>query len=70
MTDEAKALLATVEDMRRKAIDTRDRAHKLSETLRGAATRIRMGYDPQVELRALRRRGVSIGEREPEVAGA
>lgn len=61
MTDGAKALLATIEDMRRKAIERRDRAHRLQEQLRGAATRLRMGYDPEQEVLMLRRRGVEIG---------
>jgi hypothetical protein len=67
LTDEAKALLADVEDRQRKAIDTRDRKHREAMTLRGAATRLRMGYDPEDIARDLRKRGIEIDTKAAEV---
>ena len=60
MTDEAKALLATLTVQERRAVETRDRAHRLAGTLRGAMTAIRMGDDPDVIALRLRKRGVEI----------
>lgn len=65
MTPEAKALLAEVEDARDKAIDRRDRAHRLAETLRGAATALRMGEDYEFVALRLRKRGVTLKEEIP-----
>lgn len=60
MTDEAKLLLATLETQERRAVDTRDRMHRLAGTLRGAMTALRMGDDPEVIALRLKKRGVEV----------
>lgn len=62
MTDAAKALLAEIEADHRRAIDTRDRAHRRAGTLRGAATALRMGDDPELVAMQLRKRGIEVGD--------
>lgn len=61
MSPEAKALLATLTAQERRAVDARDRAHRLAGTLRGAMTALRMGEDAEIIALRLKKRGVEIG---------
>lgn len=65
MTDEAKTLLATLETQARRAVETRDRMHRLANTLRGACTALRCGDDPEVIALSLKKRGVALEEMTP-----